>query len=152
MKRNILLVVLAMVVAFTGLMLAEYTQESKPVFNGANDFTTAVNTERAKRDLKPVVDNQELVKLAEYKCNDMVSRNYNAHKDPDGKMIWDYAPHGFKYGENLAGNYYSSYETMQAWVISPTHYENIIDPAFTQVGHFTCYGDNQYMTVEVFRS
>ena len=152
MKRFVIGVVLLIVVAFTGLMVSEYQQESKPVFNNASDFTTAINTERAKRDLEPVTDNKELVFIAEAKCSDMVTRHYTAHQDPDGNYIWDKAPQGFKYGENLAGGFYNSYETVQHWIASPEHLANIVDPAFTQIGHATCYDGKQFLVVQVFKS
>lgn len=153
MKRKIFgIALIGTLLLFVYTMVAEYHQESTPVFRGANDFTTAVNTVRAGRDLEPVFDSAELSKLADRKCFDMVQRHYIGHVDPDGKMIWDYAPHGYKYGENLAGSYLSSYDVVQAWEKSPEHLENIIDPQFHSVGHATCYDGKQYLVVEVFKS
>ena len=141
------------VLIFTiGIIYSEYKQETTNVFKGGDDFTAHVNNERAIRDLEPVKDSAELKYIAEAKCADMVKRAYTAHKDPDGKFIWDKAPQGYKYGENLAGGYDNSYETMQNWIASPEHLANIIDPAFDEVGHATCYNGTEYLNVQVFRS
>lgn len=151
MKKYIIGIVLLLAISFTGLMVSEYKQESRQ-FEGIADFTTAVNNTRASYDLEPVINNAELEQIAMRKCKDMATRHYQSHVDPDGKKIWDYAPQGYKYGENLAGNYYNSYEVMQAWVKSPSHLENIVDPAFTQVGHAVCTDGKQYLVVQVFKS
>src|SRR5262249_14963733 len=37
-------------------------------------------------------------------------------------------------GENLAAGQWSAQEVINAWVNSPEHYANLIDPSFTQVG------------------
>lgn len=146
-------ILLVIIFIFTvGIIYSEYQQERTHVFKGADDFTTAVNTERAQRDLEPVTDSDELKAIATQKCNDMIEREYVGHQDPNGKYIWDKAPTGYKYGENLAGNYDNSYDTMQNWVASPEHYENIIDPAFTKVGHATCYTGKDFLIVQIFRS
>lgn len=152
--KKIVIVVFALILLWLGFIIySEYSQESKqPVFNSSPDFTALINIERTKRNLSTLIDSQELQRVAERKCNDMVSRHYNAHQDPDGKFIWDYTPHGFKYGENLAGGFYSSSATVSHWVASPEHLENIIDPMFKEVGHYTCFDSKQYLNVEVFKS
>jgi uncharacterized protein YkwD len=152
MKKIIITVILVLVLGLTGLMVSEYRQESTPVFSGASDFTSAVNTERAGRDLEPLMASVELNKVAESKCNDMVQRNYTAHQDPEGDYIWKDLEPNHRYGENIGIGFYSSYETMQAWKNSKTHYDNIIDPQYREVGHFTCYTGDKYLTVQVFKS
>ena len=37
-------------------------------------------------------------------------------------------------GENLAKDWYTNKEMVNAWVASPTHYENIKNPAFIETG------------------
>lgn len=151
---KIVMLVLVLISLWIGFIIySEYKQESKqPAFSGISDFTALINAERTKRSLPILVDSQELQRVAERKCNDMVSRHYNAHKDPDGKFIWDYTPQGFKYGENLAGGFYSSNEVVRHWIASPEHLENIVDPMFKEVGHYTCTDGKQYLNVEVFKS
>lgn len=144
--------VVIMLIFTVGIIYSEYRQESLNVYKGADDFTTAVNTHRASYDLEPLTDSKDLKLIAEQKCNDMVSRDYYDHKNPDGKYIWDLAPQGYKYGENLAGGFDSSYETMQKWIASPTHNANMVDPAFKYVGHATCLDGEQWLNVQIFRS
>jgi len=152
--KKIVIVVFALILLWLGFIIySEYKQESKqPVFNSTPDFTTLINIERTKRNLPTLIDSQELQRVAERKCNDMVSRHYNAHQDPDGKFIWDYPPHGFKYGENLAGGFYPINETGRHTAAYPEQFENIIDPMFKEVGHYTCFDGKQYLNVEVFKS
>jgi len=154
-KKRLILIPLGLILLwFVFIIYSEYRQETKqpPEFKGASDFTTATNAERSKRNLVILEDSTELSAIAERKCKDMATRQYQAHQDPDGKYIWDYAPKGFKYGENLAGSYYSSNEVMQSWINSPTHLENIVDPMFKEIGHAVCTDGKQYLVVQVFKS
>lgn len=151
--RKILGIALIGVLLLSGYIIAlEYQQESKPIFRDRQTFTTQINTERALRDLPAVKNDTSLEELAEAKCTDMVERHYTAHVDPDGHYLWDSAPKGYKYGENLAGGFYSSEATVKNWIASPSHLANIVDPAFKLVGHATCFDGKQYLNVEVFRS
>lgn len=128
------------------------TRQTTPEFKGFTDFTTQINSVRAGYDLNGLRDDPVLIFVAEAKCIDMVERNYTSHQDPKGDYVWKDLEPNHKYGENLAGGYYSSYETVQAWVASPTHLENIVDPVFTRIGHANCYNGQEYLTVQVFSS
>lgn len=142
---------MAILVAFTALMYSEYTQES--TFTGdSRDFAMRINGTRYTSGIPVLKMSTALDTVAQRKCNDMVTRKYNAHKDPDGKYIWDYAPQGYKYGENLAGGFKNSDDVIDHWLASPEHLENIVDPVFTEVGHATCKAGNQWLVVEVFKS
>lgn len=145
MKRLIALVIA--VIIFTGGYSLLHRQ---PVFMDQSNFTADINTIRAGYDLEPVRDDPTLIYVAEAKCSDMVERNYTGHQDPEGDYVWKGLEPNHKYGENLAGGYLSSYETVRHWVASPEHLSNIVDPVFTKVGHATCYNGKQYLNVEVF--
>jgi len=75
--KKIVIVVFALILLWLGFIIySEYKQESKqPVFNSTPDFTTLINIERTKRNLPTLIDSQELQRVAERKCNDMVSRH-----------------------------------------------------------------------------
>ncbi|MDO8265968.1 MAG: CAP domain-containing protein [Candidatus Saccharibacteria bacterium] len=48
-----------------------------------------VNAQRVANNLDPLIKNPTLSKLANDRANDMVARNYYAHKNPDGYMFFD---------------------------------------------------------------
>ena len=69
---------------------------------------------------------------------DMVQNDYFAHVSPQGVSPWYFIRRsGYVYqsaGENLAMNFGTSAQIETAWMASPEHRANILDPSFTQVG------------------
>lgn len=96
------------------------------------------NEERQKMGLSNLVLNEELNQAALAKAQDMFNDQYWAHVAPDGKQAWDFikeAKYAYKYaGENLARDFNNSDEVVKAWMNSPSHYENIANKDFTQMG------------------
>ena len=96
------------------------------------------NEERQKMGLSSLVLNEELNQAALAKAQDMFNDQYWAHVAPDGKQAWDFikeAKYAYKYaGENLARDFNNSDEVVKAWMNSPSHYENIANKDFTQMG------------------
>jgi hypothetical protein len=72
------------------------------------------------------------------KARDMVENNYFAHESPTGVTPWHWfekAGYSFVYaGENLAVNYFDSESVDKAWLNSPTHKANIVNPKFKEIG------------------
>jgi uncharacterized protein YkwD len=151
MKKLKWIIPLVIVIYITIIIANQYIQEKTPQFTGKENFTSMINTERAQYDLEPVTNNQELIDVASLKCQDMINRNYRDHQDPEGDYIWSNLPQNKAYGENLAFNYTNSYETVQNWLKSPTHKENIVNKYFKEVGHYTCFTGEYYITVQLFR-
>jgi uncharacterized protein YkwD len=97
------------------------------------------NIERAKYNLKPLSEKNILSNSAVFKANDLNTLQYFEHKSPSGKDISDLARQfGYEYvtiGENLAmGNFESEDAIVQAWMNSPGHRANILNPKYTQIG------------------
>ena len=96
------------------------------------------NTERVKLGLKPLTFNSTLSKSAQLKADDMFTNNYWAHTSPQGKSPWDFFNNaGYEYsvaGENLAKDFYDTEGLLKAWMNSPTHRENIINPKYQEIG------------------
>ena len=122
------------------------------IFVGASDITpgnvmAAVNNERTARNISALSSNSKLTAAAAYKSSDMINRNYFAHKDPDGKYIWDrivaegYTPYT-TLGENLAIEFRDTEGLVAAWMNSPTHRENILNSSFKDQGMGVAYGDS----------
>lgn len=103
----------------------------------------AVNTERAKAGVTPLVLDPRLNQSAQTKADDMKARNYFGHVDPNGKngatYIFDFAPGTCSYAsENITDSGDPKYNTLdagiKAWVDSPTHYRAMTNPDYDLTG------------------
>lgn len=97
------------------------------------------NSERIKYNLKPLSEKNILNSSAVFKSYDMNTNQYFEHESPTGVDIADLASQfGYEYitiGENLAmGNFQSEAEIVSAWMNSPGHKANILNPKYTQIG------------------
>jgi hypothetical protein len=72
------------------------------------------------------------------KGTDMLNRNYWAHVAPDGTEPWAFFINaGYKYryaGENLARDFSSASSTVDAWMASPSHRENLLSNKYKDIG------------------
>ena len=105
------------------------------------------NGDRAGRALSQLRVNPILVAAAQAKANDMAAKGYFAHVSPDGKDPWYWfkeAGYSFVHaGENLAVDFSDSADVERAWMNSPAHRDNILDPRFTEIGIATAVGTYQ---------
>ncbi len=103
-----------------------------------------VNRDRSLQNLSNLKVNPLLEIAADLKAKDMAAKGYFAHNTPDGKNPWDFIDQsGYKYvyaGENLAVNFLDSDEIHRAWMNSPTHRFNIVNPKYTEIGIATSTG------------
>jgi uncharacterized protein YkwD len=101
-----------------------------------------VNSERARRGLKPLVWDGSLARLARYHSGNMAGENFFNHVDRDGLDLSGRAEmlglRGWKaIGENIAYN--QGYDdptafAVERWMISSKHRENILNSEFTHAG------------------
>ena len=96
-----------------------------------------LNKDRAANGLPPLKLNNSLVSLAENYADDMISRNYFSHYNPEGQSPFDRMKNaGIRYsyaGENIAIN--SSVDAAEkAFMNSPGHRANILSSNYTEVG------------------
>lgn len=102
------------------------------------EIVRLTNEERAKQGLPPLTENGSLNQAAEAKAQNMFAENYWAHYAPSGKTPWDFiVGAGYKYvyaGENLARNFSSAQDVVNAWMASPTHRDNLLNPHYTNIG------------------
>jgi len=121
-------------------------------FVSASDITpsniaAAVNNERSQRNLTTLNYNSLLAQAAQYKAQDMIDNNYFSHTDLKGNYIWStdvadgYTPYT-TLGENLAINFSDTTSLMSAWIDSPEHRQNILNPAFQDQGVGVSNGDH----------
>lgn len=103
-----------------------------------DEVVTDTNAERASFGLKPLAYNEKLADAARRKAANMFSENYWAHNSPSGKSPWYWFQQaGYNYvyaGENLAKDFGNTSRLMDAWMASPTHKENIVNPKYTEIG------------------
>jgi uncharacterized protein YkwD/uncharacterized protein YukE len=100
---------------------------------------TETNDERTTRQLPKLRLNAQLNKAAEAKLQDMFTQQYFQHVSPAGVGVSDLIRKvGYEYivvGENLAlGNFGGDPQVVLAWMNSPGHKANIIDPRFQEIG------------------
>jgi uncharacterized protein YkwD len=98
----------------------------------------ATNIQRTNNGKENLSLNDLLSQAAQAKAEDMAKRDYWSHKTPEGQDPWIFVDQtGYKYykaGENLAYGFGDSSTTVSGWMNSPTHRDNLLDSAFTEVG------------------
>jgi len=125
-----------------------------------NSVLKLINQERAKQGLSVLKENSQLMKVAHDKLNDMIKNNYFAHTSPQGVTPWSwYEKDGYNYqyaGENLAINFLTAENQNKAWMKSPDHRKNILNPHYLEtgiaVGVGKIDGQSSIITVEEFGS
>ena len=104
-----------------------------------------VNESRKSAGILPVEENEILSQIAAEKLSDMVEKKYFAHYSPSGISPWywfEKNKYDYKYaGENLAINFETVEEQHDAWMKSPTHRKNILNPNYQQIGVAVAAGD-----------
>lgn len=105
-------------------------------------YLELVNSVRSQEGLAPLSLDKDLEESATAKACDMRDRGYFEHVDPDGNTPWHFFTEaGYVYdyaGENLAIGYTNPMETMEGWMNSPKHRDNILDPNYTEIGIGFC--------------
>lgn len=85
-----------------------------------------------------LLENSKLTNAAYEKVQDMFLSKYFAHISPQGlDLAYWLGRVGYNYavaGENLAMGFNNSEEVMTAWEKSPTHYDNLVDSNFSEIG------------------
>lgn len=103
-----------------------------------SEIIRLTNIERQKKGVGEVKESHLLNKAALEKARNMFEEDYWAHYSPSGKDPWGFitgAGYKFSYaGENLARNFYTSEEVVEAWMDSPTHMENLLNPKYQDIG------------------
>ncbi|MEI6835801.1 MAG: CAP domain-containing protein [Candidatus Falkowbacteria bacterium] len=97
------------------------------------------NNLRASLSLDALKENSKLDQAASGKVEDMLINQYFAHLSPQGFNL-EYFLKLAAYnnyaavGENLAMGYSNASDVMSAWEKSPTHYSNLVDTNFKEIG------------------
>lgn len=89
-----------------------------------------VNEERAKYGLQPLQISETLMQSARAKSEDMATRNYSSHTDPNGYTMYK----ELNVGENIAYGFNKSYNAINWWLNSEGHRANILNPNYKYIG------------------
>ncbi|SES09731.1 CAP domain-containing protein [Psychrobacillus sp. OK032] len=96
------------------------------------------NQERAKAGLKALQIDTKLTQSAQAKSQDMKNKNYFSHTSPTyGSPFEQMKSFGVSYksaAENIAKGQRSATEVVKAWMASPGHKKNIMNPSYTHIG------------------
>lgn len=120
-----------------------------------NEVVQLVNAERKKAGLSGLAENAPLMKTATVKSEDMAKNNYFSHTSPTYGSPFDLMKKfGISYraaGENIAMGQETPEQVMKAWMNSPGHRENILNPSFTKIGVGVAKNsENQYYWTQHF--
>ncbi|HYE23112.1 MAG TPA: CAP domain-containing protein [Candidatus Paceibacterota bacterium] len=144
MVRDLLLIALAVGVLAAGTLIEAPAspEPAQPVELGASVRAASVfslsNEERKAEGVAQLSLNPLIMRAAQLKAEDMAEEAYYAHVSPDGEtpMHWlDQVGYKYQYvGENLTANIMDEESVVSAWMGSPGHRRNLLDPKFSHMG------------------
>ncbi len=157
---------LAFLAVGVAALLLQYGRMELPsggVLGYASDITidqvvVQTNAERTTAGLAVLKYNEVLSAAARLKAADMFTHQYWAHTSPQGKDPWYFFKEaGYSYqsaGENLARDFATTPDMMKAWMASPTHKANIVQPKYEEIGvavvNGTLQGVETTLVVQLF--
>lgn len=114
-------------------------QSSNPAFGGfEQQVFDLTNQQRVQNGLLPLTLNLTLNDVAEKHSQDMSTRNYFSHQGLDGSQPWDrMRAEGYNYSraaENIAFGQPTAQDVVNAWMNSPGHRQNILNPNLKDIG------------------
>lgn len=129
-------------------------KETGPKDFNSSEILIYTNQERSLEALNPLSGNKILNQIARLRLADLFDNQYFEHQSPDGKSAPDLAKLvDYKYsiiGENLAlGNFNGDQGIVKAWMNSPGHRANILNPKYTELGVAESEGDFQGRNVTI---
>jgi len=117
-----------------------------------------VNQQRKTFELAPLTLNSYLLEAAQAKADDIINDQYFSHSSPEGKKFSSWVKEtGYEYirvGENLAIHFTDNVNLVHAWMESPEHRRNILNPYYEDTGIAVSYGTwkgkDTYVVVQIF--
>lgn len=115
-----------------------YIPEASSLKSYEDEVVRLVNVERAKYGLPALKSHWELARVARYKSQDMIDKNYFSHQSPTyGSPFNMMESFGLRFssaGENIAYGQRTPQEVVNAWMNSPGHRANILSKTYTHIG------------------
>ncbi len=103
----------------------------------ARHIIELTNQVRIENGSSPLTANQLLTQAAYNKANDLFEQQLFQHNIDDKKFSSWIKETGYDYfyvGENLALDFNTSEGVIRGWENSPSHYKNLINPEFKEIG------------------
>ncbi len=120
-----------------------------------SEVVRLVNEIRKENGLKPLTHDWQLSRVARYKSQDMKDLGYFSHNSPTyGSPFNMMKSFGINYrsaGENIAKGYQSPEAVVNAWMNSPGHRANILNPSFTHIGVGYVVSGNHWTQLFIFK-
>lgn len=124
----------------TGLKILGYAANIPP-----DKVIELTNQKRLEAGVGNLVYNPQLTAAARTKGEHMLAQDYWAHVAPDGTQPWKFFTDvGYVYryaGENLARDFSDPTSTVEAWMASPSHRENLLSAKYKDIGIAVVEGD-----------
>ena len=101
------------------------------------EMLARINDVRGRAGLPALASNPLLDRISQEHADDMLLRSYFGHRTPEGLGPSDRARadgYAAGIGENIVEQRYSVQEAVDAWLGSPGHRRNILDPNIREVG------------------
>ena len=95
------------------------------------------NQKRQENNLNPLITNRYLTQAAHKKAEFLLKNQLFRHNVGDKKFSKWIRETGYKYsyaGENLAIDFTTDQDVIQAWMNSPTHKKNLLYPDYKEIG------------------
>lgn len=110
----------------------------------AADLTAMTNADRTRAGLRPLATANDLQSLAQQRATEMARSGRLAHTSNLGTKVSGWK----RLGENV-GRGPNLRDIQTAFMASPSHKENIVDPGFTQLGVGVTWDGKEYFYVAV---
>ncbi len=133
----------AVAILFLSIFVSGYRPPQRGTLAYATNLSisgllNSTNKQRGDNGQRGLTINEKLNQAAQAKANDMTKRNYWSHNTPDGQEPWKFVKEaGYSYlkaGENLAYGFSDNDTTINGWMNSPSHRENLLDRDYEEVG------------------
>lgn len=138
--RGILLAAKVFLVASSSVLLvsAYHPVWAQSLLDKEIEMVRLTNDLRKEQGLPQLTVSDELNVSAQAKASDMAVNSYFGHADKNGNRMsyWMIAA-GYNYlraGENLAKGFTDPADVLEAWVNSPTHYANLVNIHYQEIG------------------
>ncbi len=122
-----------------------------PASNGSVEsaLITLINQERLGRGLTALSPQGQLATAARDHSADMACNNFFSHTGSDGSLPWDrVSALGYSYAaiaENIFAGSSNAQIAFDAWMNSPGHRENMLNPTYTEIGiGYRYWADSPY--------
>lgn len=117
-------------------------EEQKNIIDLTNEL-------REKKGVPLLERETKLYDSSQIKADDMVARDYFDHVSPDGQgLAYFLGRADYEYrvaGENLGMGFFQAEDLVNAWINSPTHYANLIDTDYDEIGIGLAMGEYEGM-------